>query len=64
VPESTAVQSFLRNPNVRPMSFPMSEAFTRIFPDLARMTLPQARSTWSGLFPPTMCSLLAPRPRF
>src|SRR5215469_2280752 len=41
VPESTAVQSFLRNPNVRPMSFPMSEAFTRIFPDLTRMTLPQ-----------------------
>src|SRR6516225_3299641 len=41
VPEATAVQSFLRRPNVRPMSFPMSEAFTRIFPDLARMTLPQ-----------------------
>ena len=41
VPEATAVQSFLRNPNVRPMSFPMSEAFTRIFPDLTRMTLPQ-----------------------
>src|SRR5262249_16209267 len=29
------------NPSLRPMSFPMSEAFTRIFPDLARMTLPQ-----------------------
>jgi TRAP-type uncharacterized transport system substrate-binding protein len=41
VPEATAVQSFLRNPSVRPMSFPMSEAFTRIFPDLTRMTLPQ-----------------------
>lgn len=41
VPEATAVQSFLRNPNVRPMSFAMSEAFTRIFPDLERMTLPQ-----------------------
>src|SRR6516225_5043404 len=41
VPEATAVQSFLRNPNVRPMSFPMSEALTRIFPDLSRMTLPQ-----------------------
>ena len=41
VPEATAVQSFLRNPDVRPMSFPMSEAFTRIFPDLTRMTLPQ-----------------------
>ena len=48
VPEATAVQSFLRNPNVRPMSFPMSEAFTRIFPDLARMTLPQGRSILSG----------------
>jgi TRAP-type uncharacterized transport system substrate-binding protein len=41
VPEATAVQSFLRNPNVRPMNFPMSDAFTRIFPDLSRMTLPQ-----------------------
>jgi NMT1-like family len=41
VPESTALQSLLRNPNVRPMSFPLREAFTRIFPDLARMTLPQ-----------------------
>jgi TRAP-type uncharacterized transport system substrate-binding protein len=41
VPEATAVQSFLKNPDVRPMSFPMSEAFTRIFPDLVRMTLSQ-----------------------
>jgi hypothetical protein len=41
VPNATAVQSFLRDPNVRPMSFQMSEAFTRIFPDLTRMILPQ-----------------------
>jgi TRAP transporter TAXI family solute receptor len=41
VPDATAVQSFLRDRNVRPMSFQMSEAFTRIFPDLTRMTLPQ-----------------------
>jgi TRAP-type uncharacterized transport system substrate-binding protein len=41
VPEATAVQSFLRNPNVRLMSFPMAEAFTRIFPDLTRLVLPQ-----------------------
>lgn len=41
VPEATAVQSFLRNSSVRPLNFPMSEAFTRIFPDLTRMTLPQ-----------------------
>jgi TRAP-type uncharacterized transport system substrate-binding protein len=41
VPEATAVQSFLRNPNVRLMSFPTAEAFTRIFPDLTRLVLPQ-----------------------
>jgi TRAP-type uncharacterized transport system substrate-binding protein len=41
VPEATAVQSFLRDPNVRPMNFPMADAFTRVFPDLTRMTLPQ-----------------------
>jgi TRAP-type uncharacterized transport system substrate-binding protein len=41
VPEATAVQSFLRDPNVRPMNFTMADAFTRVFPDLARMTLPQ-----------------------
>jgi TRAP-type uncharacterized transport system substrate-binding protein len=41
VPEATAVQSFLRNPDVRPMNFPMADAFTRLFPDLTRMTLPQ-----------------------
>jgi TRAP-type uncharacterized transport system substrate-binding protein len=32
VPEATAVQSFLRNPNVRLMSFPTAEAFTRFSP--------------------------------
>ena len=41
VPDATAVQSFLRNPNVRLMSFPTAEAFTRIFPDLNRLVLPQ-----------------------
>jgi TRAP-type uncharacterized transport system substrate-binding protein len=51
VPEATAVQSFLRNPNVRPMSFPMSEALTRIFPDLARMTLPQGTIDFEQVIP-------------
>jgi hypothetical protein len=40
-PDATAVHSFLRNPNVRLMSFPMAEAFTRIFPELVRLVLPQ-----------------------
>ena len=41
VPEATAVQSFLRNLKVRLMSFPTAEAFTRLFPDLNRLILPQ-----------------------
>ena len=40
-PDATAVKSLLRNPNVRLMSFPMAEAFTRIFPELVRLVLPQ-----------------------
>ena len=40
-PDATAVKSLLENPNVRIMSFPTAEAFTRIFPDLARLVLPQ-----------------------
>jgi hypothetical protein len=40
-PDVPAVNSFLRNPKVRVMSFPMAEAFTRIFPDLVRLVLPQ-----------------------
>jgi len=41
VPEATAVQSFLRNPKVRLMNFPMVEAFARVFPGVIRMELPQ-----------------------
>jgi TRAP-type uncharacterized transport system substrate-binding protein len=40
-PDVPAIDSFLRNPKVRLMSFPMAEAFTRIFPDLVRLVLPQ-----------------------
>src|SRR5262245_41948370 len=34
-PDATAVKSLLGNPNVRIMSLPMAEAFTRIYPELA-----------------------------
>jgi hypothetical protein len=40
-PDATAIQSLLRNPNDRLMSFPMAEAYTRIFPELVRLVLPQ-----------------------
>ena len=40
-PDSPPVHSLLHNPNVRIMGFQTAEAFTRIFPELARMVLPQ-----------------------
>ena len=40
-PTARAIQSLLRNPNVRLMNFPMAEAYTRIFPELARLVLPE-----------------------
>ena len=40
-PDSLAVHAFLHNPNVRIMGFQTAEAFTRIFPGLARLVLPQ-----------------------
>src|SRR5262249_35512968 len=41
LPDAPAISSFLRNPKVRLMSFPMADAFTRVFPDLVRLVLPQ-----------------------
>jgi TRAP transporter TAXI family solute receptor len=40
-PKTSAVQALVRNPNVRLMSFPMAEAFTRTFPNLTRLVLPE-----------------------
>jgi TRAP-type uncharacterized transport system substrate-binding protein len=40
-PDAPAVHSLLHNPNLRIMGFQTAEAFTRMFPELARLTLPQ-----------------------
>ena len=40
-PDATAVRSFLENPDVRLLGFPMAEAFTRIYPHLVRLELPK-----------------------
>jgi TRAP-type uncharacterized transport system substrate-binding protein len=40
-PDTSAVQSMLRDPKIRLMSFPTAEAFTRVFPYLVKLTLPQ-----------------------
>lgn len=59
VPEATAVQSFLRDPKVRLMSFPMAEAFTRLFPDLNRLVLPQGVVDIDRNIPPVDVQLIA-----
>ncbi len=40
-PDATAVKSFLGDPDVRLLGFPMAEAYTRIFPELVRLVLPK-----------------------
>src|SRR5262252_6272448 len=41
LPDAPTISSLLRNHKVRLMSFPMADAFTRVFPDLVRLVLPQ-----------------------
>jgi len=57
-PDATSIQSFLRNSNVRLMSFPMAEAFTRIFPELARLVLPQGVVDIDRNVPPNDVALI------
>jgi TRAP-type uncharacterized transport system substrate-binding protein len=58
-PESPAVQTMLRMPNVRLMSFARAEALTRIFPNLVRLTLPQGVFDIAANIPPNDVSLIA-----
>ena len=58
-PDAPFVDSLLRNPNVRLMSFPMAEAFTRIFPDLVPLVLPQGVIDIEHIIPPNDVVLIA-----
>ncbi|MBR0900679.1 ABC transporter substrate-binding protein [Bradyrhizobium tropiciagri] len=58
-PDASAVQSLLRAPNVRLMNFPTAEAFTRIFPNLVRLVLPQGVVDVEANIPPNDISLIA-----
>jgi TRAP-type uncharacterized transport system substrate-binding protein len=57
-PDATAVKSFLQNSAVRLVDFPMADAFTRIFPELARLTLPQGVIDIVRNIPPHDVSLI------
>src|SRR5215469_6379635 len=51
-PDAPTINSLLRNPKVRLMSFPMADAFTRVFPDLVRLVLPQGVINLDSITPP------------
>jgi TRAP-type uncharacterized transport system substrate-binding protein len=57
-PDVTAIKSLLGNPNVRIMSLPNAEAFTRIFPELARLVLPQGVIDIDRNIPPNDVQLI------
>src|SRR5262249_23122201 len=52
LPDAPTISSLLRNPKVRLMNFPMADAFTRIFPDLVRLVLPQGVIDLDSITPP------------
>jgi TRAP-type uncharacterized transport system substrate-binding protein len=57
-PDATAVQSLLRNPRVKLMSFPMAEALSRLYPDLVRLVLPQGVVDLDKIVPPNDVPLI------
>jgi TRAP-type uncharacterized transport system substrate-binding protein len=56
--DAPTASSLLRKPSVRLMSFPMAEAFTRIFPDLVRLVLPQGVIDIDLVIPPNDVTLI------
>ena len=58
-PDASAVQLLLRAPNVQLMNFPTAEAFTRIFPNLVRLALPQGVVDIEANIPPNDVPLIA-----
>lgn len=59
-PEAPVVQVLLRSPGVRLMSFSQADAYTRRFPFLSRIVLPQGAVDLVRDFPPEDTVLLAP----
>ena len=57
--DAAVVKALLHIPDVRLMNIPMAEAFTRIFPGLVRLVLPQGVFDIEGNIPPNDVTLLA-----
>jgi TRAP transporter TAXI family solute receptor len=58
-PDTSAVQSMLRNQNARLLNFPTADAFTRVFPNLVKVTLPQGVVDLAQNIPPADVTLIA-----
>lgn len=58
-PRATAVQSLLRNPKVKLLSIQMADAFTRLMPDIVRLTLPQGVVDMGNNIPARDVTILA-----
>lgn len=58
--QAPVIQTLLRQPGVRLMSFHRAEAYTRLFPHLTRLTLPQAAVDLKLDIPPEDVELIAP----
>lgn len=57
--DAYGVKALLHTPDVRLMNIPLAEAFTRIFPGLVRLVLPQGVFDIEGNIPPNDVTLLA-----
>jgi hypothetical protein len=57
--DAPILQSLLKNPRLRPMSFTEAEAVTRIFPFLVRLVLPRAVIDFERIIPATDMILIA-----
>ncbi|MGA7529228.1 MAG: TAXI family TRAP transporter solute-binding subunit [Pseudolabrys sp.] len=57
--DAASVKALLHTPDVRLMNIPMAEAFTRIYPGLVRLVLPQGVFDIEGNIPPNDVTLLA-----
>ena len=58
--EAPQVQALLRDPDIRVMSLIQAEAYTRLFPYLSRLVLPQGVIDIVKNIPPTDVALVAP----
>ncbi len=59
-PESESVREMMRTPGITPMSFPRADAYTRLYPFLSKLVLPEGALDLQADIPSREMVLLAP----